>query len=128
MLIFYRTAPYGKSAYYHSVITTIGVVEEKIDNIKNETEFVLKSRKRSIFTEGYLKEFWNYNPNYRPFLIRFLSVYSIPLGHRLNRKTLLDLGIISGADKELRGLKEITKEQFKTIISEAKINERFIVN
>src|SRR5574344_928473 len=128
VLIFYRTAPYGKSAYHHSVITTIGVVEEKIDNIKNEAEFVLKSRKRSIFTEGYLKEFWNYKPSCRPFLIRFLSVYSIPLGHRLNRKALLDFGIISGEDKELRGLKEITKEQFKIIISEAEINERFIVN
>ena len=51
ILIFYRTAPYGKSAYYHSVITTIGIVDEKIDNIQNEKEFVLRSRKRSIFTD-----------------------------------------------------------------------------
>jgi predicted nucleic acid-binding protein len=128
ILIFYRTAPQGQLAYYHSVITTIGIIEEKIDNIPNEKEFILKSRKRSIFTEEYLKEFWNYNPRYRPFLIRFLSVYSIPLGNRLNRKNLFDLGIISGEENELRGLKRITQEQFNIILKEAKVNERFIIN
>jgi predicted nucleic acid-binding protein len=128
VLIFYRTAPQDKSAYYHSVVTTIGIVEEKIDNISNESEFILKSRKRSIFTDEYLKEFWNYNPTYRPFLIRFLSTYSFQLGSRLNRKQLLDLGIISGVENELRGLKKITKEQFITILKEAKVNESFIIN
>jgi len=128
VLIFYRTAPQDKSAFYHSVITTIGIIEEKIDNISIESEFVLKSRKRSIFTDEYLKEFWNYNPNYRPFLIRFLSTYSFQLGNRLNRKQLLDLGIISGVENELRGLKKITKEQFITILKEAKVNESFIIN
>jgi hypothetical protein len=128
VLIFYRTTPPDKSAYYHSVITTIGIVEEKIDNIPNESEFILKSRKRSIFTDEYLKEFWNYNPNYRPFLIRFLSIYSFQLGNRINRKRLLDLGIISGVENELRGLKKITKEQFIAILKEAKVNESFIIN
>ncbi|MDR0394218.1 MAG: hypothetical protein LBH77_03565, partial [Tannerella sp.] len=127
VLIFYRTAPQDKSAYYHSVITTVGIVEEKIDNISNEQEFILKARKRSIFTDEYLKEFWNYNPKFRPFLIRFLSIYSFQLGNRLNRKQLLDLGIISGAENELRGLKQITKEQFLIILKEAKVNESFIV-
>lgn len=128
ILIFYRTAPYGKSAYYHSVITTIGIVDEKIDNIQNEKEFVLRSRKRSIFTDEYLKEFWNYNPNYRPFLIRFLSVYSFQLGNRINRKNLLDMGILKGTENELRGLREISKEQFIHILKEAKVNESFIVD
>lgn len=128
ILIFYRTAPYGKSAYYHSVITTIGIVDEKIDNIQNEKEFVLRSRKRSIFTDEYLKEFWNYNPNYRPFLIRFLSVYSFQLGNRINRKNLLDMGILKGTENELRGLREISKEQFIHILKDAKVNESFIVD
>jgi hypothetical protein len=128
ILIFYRTAPQDKSAYHHSVITTIGIVEEKIDNISNEQDFILKARKRSIFTDGYLKEFWNYNPKFRPFLIRFLSTYSFQLGNRLNRRQLLDLGIISGAENELRGLKQITKEQFLIILKEAKVNESFIIN
>jgi len=40
---------------------------------------------------------------------------------------LLDLGIISGADNELRGLKKITTEQFITILKETATNESIIV-
>lgn len=127
ILIFYRTAPLGKPAYYNSVITTIAIVEEKIDKIKSEEDFLVKARKRSIFTDKYLKEFWNYNPKCRPFLIRFMSVYSFEIGSRLNRKQLLDMNIISGKENELRGLKEISREQFCVILKEARVNDSFIV-
>lgn len=127
ILIFYRTAPLGKPAYYNSVITTIAIVEEKIDKIKSEEDFLVKARKRSIFTDKYLKEFWNYNPKCRPFLIRFMSVYSFEIGSRLNRKQLLDMNIISGEENELRGLKEISREQFCVILKEARVNDSFIV-
>lgn len=127
IVIFYRTAALGQSAYYSSVITTIGIIEEKIDGIKNEDEFILKCRKRSIFTDNYLKEFWNYSKN-RPFIIKFLYVYSFPVGSRLNRKQLLDLKIITGVENEIRGLKQITKEQFLTLLKETKTNESIIVN
>ena len=127
IIIFYRTATQGQSAYYTSVITTIGIVEEKIDGIKDEHEFILKCRKRSIFTDNYLKEFWNYS-KYRPFVIKFLYEFSFPLGSRLNRKQLLDLKIITGEENELRGLKRITKEQFLTLLKETKTNESIIIN
>jgi hypothetical protein len=127
VIIFYRTATQGQSAYYTSVITTIGIVEEKIDGIKDEHEFILKCRKRSIFTDNYLKEFWNYS-KYRPFVIKFLYEFSFPLGSRLNRKQLLDLKIITGEENELRGLKRITKEQFLTLLKETKTNESIIIN
>ena len=122
IIVFYRTAD-GGSAYYTSVITTIAIAEEKIDGIKTEEEFISKCRKRSVFSDSGLKEFWNWNPRYRPFIINFLYVHSFPLGKRMNRKMLLDLGIISGADKELRGLKKITKEQFEIILKETDTNE-----
>lgn len=128
ILIFYRTAPKEKSAYYNSVITTIGIVEEKIDNIATEDDFVLRARKRSIFTDQYLREFWNYNPRHRPFLIRFLSTYSFAKGKRLNRKQLLDMNILSGREGELRGLKKITKEQFCQILKATEVNESIIVH
>jgi hypothetical protein len=127
ILIFYRTAS-GGNAYHTSVITTIGIVEEKIENIKDENEFILRCRKRSVFTDRGLKEQWNHNPKYRPFIINFLSVYSFGLGHRLNREKLLELKIISGSDSELRGLKKITKEQFEKILNETQTNESIIVN
>lgn len=128
LLIFYRTAPKDKLAYYNSVITTIGIVEEKIDNITSEDDFVLRARKRSIFTDQYLREFWNYNPRYRPFLICFLSDYSFIKGKRLNRKQLLELNILSGQEGELRGLKRISKEQFNEILKLTGVNESLIVN
>lgn len=127
IIVFYRTASPGQSAYHTSVITTICIVEEKIDDIKDENEFILKCRKRSIFTDSYLKEFWNYSV-YHPFVIKFLYVFSFPLGFRLNRRKLLDLEIITGEENELRGLKRITKEQFLTILKETKTNESIIVN
>jgi hypothetical protein len=128
IIIFYRTAPLGQSGYYHSVITTIGLVEEKIDGIKNENEFILKCRKRSIFPDNELREFWNYNLKFRPFIIKFLYICSFAKGNRLNRKQLLDLGIITGEKNELRGLKKITKEQFAIIMRETKSNESIIVH
>ncbi len=127
ILVFYRTAAKGQSAYYSSVITTIGIIEDKVDGIQNENEFILKCRKRSIFTDNYLREFWNYS-TYRPFIIKFLYVFSFSVGSRLNRKQLLDLKVITGADNELRGLKKITKEQFLTLLKETKTNESIIVN
>lgn len=127
ILIFYRTKEKDKSAYFSAVITTIGIVEEVIDNINNEEEFIVKCKNRSIFNEKGLKEFWNYNPNLRPFIIKFLHVYSLQLGERVNRQRLLELGILTGKEGELRGLTEISKEQFRMIIKEANIDESFII-
>jgi len=128
ILIFYRTAAPGKSAFHTSVITTIGIVEEKIDGIRNCDEFILKCRKRSIFTNSELKEYWDFKPTYRPFIIKFLYVCSFTLGNRINRQRLLDLGIIKGTEGELRGLKQISSVQLNTIIKEAKLNESIVVN
>ncbi|MBW5395982.1 hypothetical protein E6A53_13500, partial [Brachyspira hampsonii] len=126
IIIFYRTKEEGKPAKYSSVITTIGIVEEKIDKIKNEKEFIINSRKRSIFTDKELSNFWN-GKGAKPFLINFLYVYSFKIGNRMNRGRLLQLGIISDADNGIRGLTKITKEQFLLILRECKVNESFIV-
>ena len=128
ILIFYRTASGAGTAYYTSVLTTIGVVEEKIDGIRSYEEFVLKCRKRSIFSYSELRKYWDYNPKYRPFIIKFLYVCSFTLGNRINRQRLLDLGIIQGTDGELRGLKQISSDQLNTIIKEAKLNESLAIN
>lgn len=128
VIIFYRTAEKDKKGYYSSVITTIAIVEEKVENIKDEIDFISKCRKRSVFSNEELKMYWNYNPKYRPFIINFLYVHSFPLGKRTNRKSLLDMGIISGEENELRGLKKITKEQFIKILKITDTNESLIVD
>ena len=53
IILFYRTG-----GYYKSVISTIGVVESVIDGINNEADFVRLCRKRSVFTDQKLAEYW----------------------------------------------------------------------
>ncbi len=128
IIVFYRTAAKNRSAYYSSVITTIAIAEGNIIDIFDEKDFVLKCRKRSIFSDEELRKYWNWNPKYRPFIINFLYTHSFPTGKRINRQRLLELGVISGTKDELRGLKRISKEQFELILKETETNESLIID
>jgi predicted nucleic acid-binding protein len=128
VIVFYRTAAGGRAAYYTSVITTIAIAEGKIVGIKDENDFILKCRKRSVFSDDELKKYWNFKPSFRPFIINFLYTHSFPTGKRINRQQLLDLGILTGAENEIRGLKRISKEQFELILKETETNESLIVD
>jgi predicted nucleic acid-binding protein len=128
VIIFYRTSAGGRSAYYSSVITTIAIAEEVIFDIKDEEEFVLKCRKRSVFDDNGLKEQWNWIPERRPFIINFLYSHSFPTGERINRQKLLDLKILTGERGEIRGLKQISRSQFDVILEETHTNESLIVD
>ena len=128
IIVFYRTAAKDRSAYYSSVITTIAIAEGKITNILDENDFILKCRKRSIFADDELKKYWNWSTKYRPFIINFLYTHSFPTGKRINRQRLLELGVISGAKDELRGLKKISKEQFELILQETDTYESIIID
>ncbi|PIX20830.1 MAG: hypothetical protein COZ70_01525, partial [Deltaproteobacteria bacterium CG_4_8_14_3_um_filter_51_11] len=121
VIIFYRTGGYHKS-----VVTTIGIVESVIDGLQSEDEFVLKCRKRSVFSDEELKKHWNYNIRNRPFIVNFLYVYSFP--KRPNLAKLIELGVIDGVDSAPRGFEPISKEQFKLIIKESRSNEGIIVD
>ena len=125
-IIFYRTAPKGKSAYYHSVVTTVGIVEGVYKRIADEAQFIRLCRKRSVFTDDELRAQWNYNPNSRPFIVGFLYAYSFP--KRPNLKELIDNGIIKGTDSVPRGFEEITPEQFERILKLSKTDPRAPVN
>lgn len=127
-LVFYRTAAKDRSAYYSSVITTLAIAEGVIENITNENDFILKCRKRSIFSDEELKRWWNLKPQYRPFIINFLYTHSFPTGHRINRQKLLELGILSGMENEMRGLKQISHKQFQSILQESQTDESLIIN
>ena len=47
-------------AWYTSVATTIGVVQEVIDGIPDLTAFIAACRKRSVFSDKELKAYWDY--------------------------------------------------------------------
>ncbi len=125
IILFYRTG-----GLYKSVITTIGVVESITDNLPNEIEFVRQCRKRSVFSNEKLKEYWNHKASngkwYKPFIINFLYVYSFP--KRLNMQALIELGVISDVDSAPRGFEPLTAKQFETTLKASETDESFIIN
>lgn len=122
IIVFYRTSSGGK-AYYTSVATTIGVVQDINKVIIRKEQFIELARKRSVFTDAELEAHWDRNPSYRPFIVNFLYVYSLPT--RLNLKRLMELDIITEAP---RGFKLLTDSAFETLLRESNADTRFIVN
>lgn len=120
ILVFYRTG-----GYYKSVVTTIGLVEELRYSFKDENEFITHCRKSSVFPEDKLREIWRYSTR-PPFTIKFLYVYSFP--HRINMKELIDIGVLTGVNDAPRGFKQISKDQFATIIKATKSDSSFIID
>ncbi|MBN2251871.1 MAG: hypothetical protein JW724_07345 [Candidatus Altiarchaeota archaeon] len=126
VIIFYRTAEPERPAYYSSVITTIGVVENVHTSIKDQNHFISLCRKRSVFSDEELIRRWNYNPRNRPFVVNFLYIYSFP--KRINLKGLIDLGVIPDTDSAPRGFERLSDESFDKIITETKSDENIIVD
>ncbi len=121
LIIFYRTGGYHKS-----VITTLGIVESVLFSFKNSKNFIAKCRKRSVFSDEKLLEWWNQNPNDRPFIVIFLYCYTLP--KRINLKKMIDLGIIADVNSAPRGFMKISKKHFETILRETNTNESIIVD
>jgi len=121
IIVFYRTG-----GLYKGVVTTIGIVESVIDGIREESGFILKCRKRSVFSDDELRAWWNYKRNNRPFIVNFLYTYSFP--KRPNMARLIELGVIGGVDSAPRGFEQITGENFNKIMKESRSNESIIVN
>jgi len=121
LLVFYRTG-----GYYKSVVTTIGIVQEVIYNINDVEDFIIQCRKGSVFPESELRAMWNHNKINKPFVVRFLYVYSFP--HRINLKQLIELGVIAGVNDAPRGFKPISVEKFNLILKETKSDESFNVD
>jgi len=121
VIVFYRTGGYHKS-----VVTTIGIIESVADGIHDEDEFILRCRKRSVFSDDELKKHWNRSPINRPFIVNFLYSYSFP--KRPNLAKLIELGVIADVDSAPRGFEPISKEQFHKIIKESQSNEGIIID
>ncbi len=120
-IIFYRLG-----GYYKSVITTIGVVESVIKNIPTFEEFKKYCGKRSVFSEAGLKEFWDFYPDLKPFIVNFLYTYSFP--KRINMEKLIQLGIIKDVSSAPRGFELISNKKFDIIIKETQTNESIIID
>ena len=122
IIVFYRTAS-GGAAYYTSVVTTLGVVENVIKDIRSEADFIALCRKRSVFSDDKLREHWNYRPQNRPFVVNFLFTHSFP--RRPNLKSLKENDIIQEAP---RGFDEISDEAFRRLIEISNANKSLIID
>jgi hypothetical protein len=120
-IVFYRTG-----GYYESVISTIGIVESIITDIKDEQQFIDFCRKRSVFSDQELLKHWNYKTNNRPFIVNFLYVYSFP--KRIIMKRLIELGVIADIYSAPRGFELIKPKQFELILKETQTDESLIVD
>lgn len=124
VLVFYRTKD-GGSAYYTSVITTLGIVEDVHFNIRSLEEFQSICRRRSVFSERELESHWTYSTS-KPFVIGFLYAYTFP--KRPNLKTLIEHGVISDVDAAPRGFEPITRQKFEAILELTESDRRFVIN
>lgn len=118
-IVFYRTGDPG-NAIHTGVVTTVGIVESVITDIKDEASFLALCRKRSVFSDEELKKHWNYNPYNkpahlvsRPFIVNFLYAFSYP--KRPNLKWLNENGVIPNILDMPRGFRKITQQDFINI-------------
>jgi predicted nucleic acid-binding protein len=121
VIIFYRTG-----GYYKSVVTTVGIVESVVQNIRTEADFIRLCRKRSVFSDEDLAKHWNYNPRNRPFIVNFLYTYSFP--KRINLKRLIEIGIVKSVDDAPRGFTQISRSQLAKVFRECQADERLVVH
>lgn len=120
ILVFYRTG-----GFYKSVVSTIGEVQEIRLDFKDEEDFILYCRKKSVYPEAELRKMWRYSTR-KPFVVSFLYIYSFP--HRINMETLIKMNVLLGINDAPRGFKRITQDQFRQILKETKSDESFIVD
>lgn len=108
IIVFYMTG-----GIYKGVVTTVGIVENVTTNIPNLETFITLCKKRSVFTDEELKGHWNYYPNLKPFVVKF--IYSYTFRKRPNLQWLIANGIIADINSVPRGFQEISRENFRKI-------------
>lgn len=109
IIIFYRSG-----GIYKGVATTIGIVDHVIKDISGLDELIEVCRKRTVLSESELKEYWDWKPNNRPFVINFLYAFSFI--KRITLKEMLDTGILPSMDS-VRTITKIERDAFVKLIN-----------
>lgn len=124
ILVMYRTGDGQGSAYYRSVVSSVCVVEEvrHISTFPTEESYLQYCSRFSVFNASELSKF--YREKRYPYIIRF--TYNLALPKRINRKQLLDNGVIG--DQTRIVLEQISNEQFSSILRLSQADESFIIN
>ena len=113
IIVFYRSG-----GIYKGVTTTIGIVENIVTNIKDLNELINICRKRTVLSENELKEYWEWRPNNRPFVINFLYAFSFI--RRITLKQILDDGILPSMDS-VKTINKMSRDSFERLITLSRI-------
>lgn len=124
IICIYRTSDGKGKAYFRSVVSSIGIVEEvkQIKSFPSMDSFIKYVKPYSVFTKEELKDYFT-NKKKR-YIIKF--TYNGALKKRLIRGRLIDDCGIS--DKVRWDFISITEEQFRWIAKEGKVNEGIIID
>jgi hypothetical protein len=122
ILVFYRSKD-KNAGFYTSCTTTIGIVQNIVTNIRDSDQLIQLCRKRSVFSDQDLIEYWNQNPNFRPFIVNFMYTYSFP--KRLILRDLMQLNIIQEAP---RGISLLSDKAFETLLEYSHADKRIVVD
>lgn len=113
IVVFYRSG-----GIYKGVATTIGIVENTVDNLKDLDELIGVCRKRTALSNAELEEYWNWKPKNKPFVINFLYAFSFK--KRITLKEMLDRKILPSMDN-VRTISKMDWDSFAQLISLAGI-------
>lgn len=124
IIAIYRTNDGKGKAYYRSVVSSLGVVEEvrQIKSFTNESQFIKYAKPYSIFTIEQLKEY--FTNKQKSYIIKF--TYNAALRKRIIRKRLIEECLISTRTRW--DFTRITEAQLRWIADNGEINESIIVN
>lgn len=115
LILFYRMGAQGENKKYKSVLSTIAIVDEIVDNIRSEDELLSLCQNRSVFTANELKEFW-VKHRFNLKILKFIFVKS--LTKRLTLGYLWEHDIIA-APGGPRPFTAITDAQFDMIVHDS---------
>lgn len=121
-ILFYRTGTEPGRKKYTSVLTTVGIIDEIIENISSCEELLARCQNRSVFSEPELRRFWNGHGN-RLKVLKFIFVKS--LTKRLNLGYLWDHGIVSPPSGP-RSFHQLTDAQYNQILRDSKTDIQYV--
>jgi predicted RNA-binding protein with PUA-like domain len=123
-IIPYRSSDKPGLAKYRSVVSGVCTVTEtkRLSDFRDEDSFTTYIRRRSVFTDSELHNFWN-NQKY-PYIVAFL--YNIPFKRYPNREKLLVNHVVSESARLV--CEPISKESFKLLLELGEANEGYVVD
>lgn len=122
LILFYRSGEKEGRKKYESVITTIGIVEDKWVKPKSKNELFKLCQNRSVFSDNELNNIWEKKSN-QITVIRFIYVKS--MNKRPTLQYLWDNKIIEWG-RGPRPFTEITDQQFDCILTKGETKLKFV--